>query len=504
MPKKYLLYIIVTNLVVLFGMGATTSATDAIDTVTITIPVSCTMSNTVDTAHSGTIVNGTYKADIGTTTFKTICNDDNGYSIYAIGYSDDTYGNTEMISSNSTNPSSTNIITGTATSGDTSNWAMKLTPVAGTFAPTIVGGYDNYSAIPATYTKVATFNSLTDNIVGSSVQSTYAVFIARTQGSGAYTGKVKYTIIHPNDGTAPTIPQPGLLGITNMQEMTPDICTASTIGDEKQLIDSRDSKSYWVTKLADGKCWMTQNLDLDLSTSTALTPSDSDVTSNWTPTRGTIDASAVTDNSISNWSNDNNTPYSVDPGNVYWNNYPFYTSTTNNFMANDWGSSPVKFQRNTAFSTNGEHGHVGNYYNWSAAVAMNSTSGYTSSTLSNPTANPQTSICPKGWRLPTVSNASYTTNGTTNEFARLANIYANYTGSTSLSSENLEKAPLYFVRSGYVYSSQQNVAGYDGYYWSSSVYSSSDAYYLVFDSSIVYPTFKYDRFYGFSVRCVAR
>ncbi|MBR3180124.1 hypothetical protein IKF57_01145, partial [Candidatus Saccharibacteria bacterium] len=82
------------------------SATDAIDTVTITIPVSCTMSNIVDAAHSGTIVNGTYKADIGTTTFKTICNDDNGYSIYAIGYSDDTYGNTEMISSNSTNPSS--------------------------------------------------------------------------------------------------------------------------------------------------------------------------------------------------------------------------------------------------------------------------------------------------------------------------------------------------------------------------------------------------------------
>ncbi|MBR3179930.1 BspA family leucine-rich repeat surface protein, partial [Candidatus Saccharibacteria bacterium] len=30
---------------------------------------------------------------------------------------------------------------------------------------------------------------------------TYAVFIARTQGSGAYTGKVKYTIVHPADNT---------------------------------------------------------------------------------------------------------------------------------------------------------------------------------------------------------------------------------------------------------------------------------------------------------------
>ena len=42
-------------------------------------------------------------------------------------------------------------------------------------------------------------------------------------------------------------------------------------------------KYYWVAKLADGKCWMTQNLDLDLSTSKALTSADSDVASSWTP-----------------------------------------------------------------------------------------------------------------------------------------------------------------------------------------------------------------------------
>ena len=173
-------------------------------------------------------------------------------------------------------------------------------------------------------------------------------------------------------------------------------------------------------------------------------------------------------------------------------------------MANNWGSNPVKFQRNTAFSGNGEHGHVGNYYNWSAAVAMNSTSYYTSDTISYPTANPQTSICPKGWRLPTISNADYTTNGTTNEFARLTNIYANYTGSGSLSSENLEKAPLYFVRSGYVNSSQQYYAGTYGAYWSSSVYSSNIAYFLIFDSGGVYPTHLNSRDSGFSVRCVAR
>ncbi len=38
---------------------------------------------------------------------------------------------------------------------------------------------------------------------------------------------------------------------------------------------------YWVTKLADGNIWMTQNLDYDLVAGTTLTSSDSDVDSNW-------------------------------------------------------------------------------------------------------------------------------------------------------------------------------------------------------------------------------
>jgi len=54
-----------------------------------------------------------------------------------------------------------------------------------------------------------------------------------------------------------------LLTIEKMQEMTATICDASQEGDAKQLIDERDGKKYWVTKLPDGQCWMTQNLDYD-------------------------------------------------------------------------------------------------------------------------------------------------------------------------------------------------------------------------------------------------
>ena len=54
-----------------------------------------------------------------------------------------------------------------------------------------------------------------------------------------------------------------LLTIETMQEMTADVCAVSQEGDAKQLVDERDGKKYWVTKLPDGQCWMTQNLDYD-------------------------------------------------------------------------------------------------------------------------------------------------------------------------------------------------------------------------------------------------
>ena len=49
-------------------------------------------------------------------------------------------------------------------------------------------------------------------------------------------------------------------GITTMQQMTADICKNAKENDSAQLTDTRDNKKYWVTKLKDGNCWMTQNL----------------------------------------------------------------------------------------------------------------------------------------------------------------------------------------------------------------------------------------------------
>ncbi len=49
-------------------------------------------------------------------------------------------------------------------------------------------------------------------------------------------------------------------GITTMQAMTSTFCSNTKEGDVIQLTDTRDQRKYWVAKLKDGNCWMTQNL----------------------------------------------------------------------------------------------------------------------------------------------------------------------------------------------------------------------------------------------------
>ena len=142
--------------------------------------------------------------------------------------------------------------------------------------------------------------------------------------------------------------------VSYMQDFTASQCNSMSRGDQIQLADSRDGKTYWVGKLPDGNCWMTQNLDLDLSTGTTLTPDNTNITSSWTPrTSTTITITGF---------------YDPDSGKSYNPGDKYYEGT---------GS---------------EHYHVGNYYQWSAATA-----GYTGTSQSTQ------SICPKGWTLPSES-----------------------------------------------------------------------------------------------------
>ena len=84
---------------------------------------------------------------------------------------------------------------------------------------------------------------------------TFGAFVNTELPGGAYSNRVVVSAV-VNPAYVPSLSQ-----IDNMQEMTAEICQASTENETKRLTDTRDGKKYWVTKLADGNCWMTQNLD---------------------------------------------------------------------------------------------------------------------------------------------------------------------------------------------------------------------------------------------------
>ena len=204
--------------------SATTTNTST-DDVAINIPVACTLNASGNTSHSTSIVNVTYEDEIGTTTLDVTCNDGQGFAIYAVGYTGNEIGATNstklvgtVASSNAT------ITTGTATTAgnpDISTWAMKLnttTSPTPTYPVTIDNSFNAYHAVTASYTKVAHRDSGTDagtGAEGSTLTTTYAAYISKTQAPDTYTGQVKYTLVHPSTADAPPQPQTATSGCIN-------------------------------------------------------------------------------------------------------------------------------------------------------------------------------------------------------------------------------------------------------------------------------------------------
>ena len=184
--------------------ASATDNTDVVDEINITVPISCTMSGTGMTSHTANMSNGSYTPNIGTTTLKVFCNDTEGFAIFAAGYTGDEIGGTNSTKLvNSASAVDNTISTGTATSGNTSNWAMKLaTNSSATYAVTLDNGFGAYSAVPSSYTKVAHRDSGTDigtTATGAELTTTYAAFVNQTQPAGTYVGKVIYTLVHPSN-----------------------------------------------------------------------------------------------------------------------------------------------------------------------------------------------------------------------------------------------------------------------------------------------------------------
>ncbi len=330
-----------------------------------------------------------------------------------------------------------------------------------------------------------------------------------------------------------------------IQDMNDQVCNSNVYADsELQVIDLRDAKIYWIAKLRDGHCWMTQNLDLMLSSDRPLKHSDSDIgwgtdksIMQWTPSNtkkivvvnnndGQVEGATSNDNDFQN--DDYFKPNSYDVGDWYFNSdrasdrgcsYPYVT-----------GRCPQLFRKKIPFDTNGTHGHVGNYYNWNAATAQTDSSSFTESTIEDISKNPQNSICPAGWRLPTASFDPKEKEGSTDEYSRLYYLYM-HDGEEFVENEyndtidswldgdsglqvNLLYSPLYFTMTGVIRSYSSNPSNtHIGFYWTSTVnrnvygsgYSQSNsAYNMIFENVLERSRDQYSRFEAQSVRCIAR
>ena len=165
------------------GVFAATGTT-VTDTVQVTIDSACTITSTnASNTYSATITNGQLKSDFGSTNMSVSCNDAGGWHITAVGTGADATNKNYM----NAGSAGTDIATGTATSGATSNWAMKVTGDGAT-------GFTTFAAVPSSATDVASNSGASSE---TELTTTYQVFISATQQQDTYTGVVTYTLAHP-------------------------------------------------------------------------------------------------------------------------------------------------------------------------------------------------------------------------------------------------------------------------------------------------------------------
>ena len=358
--------------------------------------------------------------------------------------------------------------------------------------------WSNYNGLSSFSNTILLDNSNAADSTGS-INFKIGAKAASTQASGTYTGTINFTAV---SNVAPMSLLDSFIasgaeqlnGYFKMQDMTHDICSNVDIEEsELQLIDVRDNKIYWVAKLKDGNCWMTQNLDLDIDDTKTYTHYDTDLgwttndeTATWKPTEGHSTINFVW-TTVPGWQNSDTEPYSASPGDMY-----FYTS-------NSSGADIQYYSLQECVSANHTdcpHYSAGNYYNWPAAIASNNANNFSSS-------NAPDSICSTGWRLPYTSN---------DEFGNVLVDYGIISASSPISQyvddgfNRIRQNPLYFTRANCITDANRpswQLKGTAGYYWAATI-ENTGSQTLEINSNSLRPKLSYPRRDGFSIRCLAR
>ena len=255
------------------------------------------------------------------------------------------------------------------------------------------------------------------------------------------------------------------------------------------LTDQRDNQTYAIAKLADGKCWMIENLRLEAEDSRGNNRFDPSVTNESLVQGYNSSFTGLADSESANFSSSTtaNSLYTTGTGvegknTISGDNQGYRFPRYNNNNTSQRAESPTNTNVNTY--------SYGNYYTWAAVIA--DTTHYTSEDHNT------TSICPKGWSIPQGNNTSA-------GFAKL-DIDMGGTGAdqdTAEASNRWRKYPANFLYSGEFYSSSASRRGSSGFYWSSTAYYADYSYDLGLGSTSVNPgTDIGDKYLGDTARCV--
>ena len=270
------------------------------------------------------------------------------------------------------------------------------------------------------------------------------------------------------------------------------------------LEDERDGNVYTIAKLADGNCWMTENLRLD-NTATITTANTNNPLNDGT---NVILKNDYANNLISNKLSATSDTWCGNSDAACEDQTILNTNNTNLGGKNASGADLISTPGYPINSdTSGQNGSTfswysyGNYYNWYSATAGNGT-------YSKSSGNVDGDLCPTGWHLPYGGSGTSGTNigGTSGGFSYLDKQMdgTGSTQSTSVASNKWRMFPNNFIYSGFWNGSSASNRGYYGYYWSSLAYNNYGAYYLNFRSSSVDPgEYSHNKYNGFTVRCVA-
>ena len=344
--------------------------------------------------------------------------------------------------------------------------------------------WSNYSGLPL-YTNTGV--TLSDKYVPSNDTINFKIGAksSPTQIAGTYTNTINFiTTAYPNPLTLAESyayfnkSQTG--GYYTMQDMEPGICATATENSELTVIDVRDNNAYTIAKLADGRCWMTTNLNLEGGTEIESTLSDVPEGYTLPVANGFQEGNRLPESQIIA------SDTALDGG---------FSNDTQAYVFNS---------RNTACKSNSP---CYSYYSWVSATAGSGTSISTTNT------DAPYSVCPKRWSLPTTRSI----NGLSSDFQDLTVSLGGsrerfyYDSSTAPTANAIFRkmvaAPINYVRSGHYQGNSFYSGGYGAHYWSSTAANANQWGNTALDLSITASTISFantdvQRF-GFSVRCIS-